>query len=94
MKKYINTIMSKAINIAEKAKAKLNQVAIKWQIFIAQNKAILSDSRGEAYLDLVIKILLCVVLGALLLAGLYALFGNVVMPKLEKAINDMFNFKG
>ena len=36
--------------------------------------------------------LLAVVLGALLLAGLYALFGDVVMPTLTQRIQDMFNY--
>ena len=35
-----------------------------------------------------------VVLGALLLAGLYALFGDVVMPTLNQRIKDMFNYAG
>lgn len=42
----------------------------------------------------VIKILLCVVLGALLLAGLYALFGDLVMPTLTRRIQEMFNYAG
>ena len=33
-------------------------------------------------------------LGALLLAGLYALFGDVVMPTLNQRIKDMFNYAG
>lgn len=41
-----------------------------------------------------IKILIAVVLGALLLAGLYALFGDVVMPTLVKRIKEMFNYAG
>ena len=41
-----------------------------------------------------IKILIAVVLGALLLAGLYALFGDLVMPTLTRRIQDMFNYAG
>jgi hypothetical protein len=41
-----------------------------------------------------IKILIAVVLGALLLAGLYALFGDVVMPTLKQRIQEMFNYAG
>ena len=41
-----------------------------------------------------VKILIAVVLGALLLAGLYALFGDVVMPTLEQRIRNMFNYAG
>ena len=35
-----------------------------------------------------------ILLGALLLAGLYALFGDVVMPTLNQRIKDMFNYAG
>ena len=41
-----------------------------------------------------IKILFSVVIGALLLAGLYALFGDVILPTLTQRIKDMFNFAG
>ena len=41
-----------------------------------------------------IKILIAVVIGALLLAGLYALFGETVLPTLKKRIQDMFNYGG
>ncbi len=61
--------------------------AIKVQIALSNNK-------GEGYIDTAVKILIAVVLGALLLAGLYALFGNVVMPTLTKRIQDMFNYAG
>ena len=49
---------------------------------------------GEGYNDTAVKILIAVVLGALLLAGLYALFGDVVMPTLNKRITEMFNYAG
>ena len=49
---------------------------------------------GEGYIDTAVKILIAVVLGALLLAGLYALFGDVVMPTLNKRITEMFNYAG
>jgi len=41
-----------------------------------------------------LKILISVVIGALLLAGLYALFGDVILPTLEERIIDMFDFAG
>jgi len=57
-------------------------------------KVAVSNNRGEGYIDTAVKILIAVVLGALLLAGLYALFGEVVMPTLEERINEMFNYAG
>jgi len=63
------------------------------------NKAIaarvaISNNRGEGYIDTAVKILIAVVLGALLLAGLYLLFGEVVMPTLNQKIKEMFNYAG
>jgi len=57
-------------------------------------RCILSGSRGEGYIDTAIKILIAVVLGALLLAGLYALFGETVLPTLTQKIKEMFNYGG
>lgn len=53
-----------------------------------------SNNRGEGYIDTAVKILIAVVLGALLLAGLYLLFGEVVMPTLNEKIKEMFNYAG
>lgn len=55
---------------------------------------LMKDTRGENYVDTAVKILIAVVLGALLLAGLYALFGDVVMPTLTQRIQEMFNYAG
>ena len=60
----------------------------------AHLSAPLCNTRGEGYIDTAVKILIAVVLGALLLAGLYALFGDVVMPTLNKRITEMFNYAG
>ncbi len=57
-------------------------------------KSAISNNRGEGYIDTAVKILISVVLGALLLAGLYMLFGDVVMPTLNERITDMFNYAG
>lgn len=54
----------------------------------------MQDQTGENYVDVGVKILIAVVIGALLLAGLYALFGDVVMPTLEQRITEMFNYAG
>jgi hypothetical protein len=53
---------------------------------------LLHSQRGEGFVDTAIKILMAVVIGALLLAGLYALFGEQVLPILKQRIIDMFNY--
>lgn len=54
----------------------------------------LCEQRGEGYVDTAIKILIAVVLGALLLAGLYALFNDTVLPTLVRRVQEMFNYAG
>lgn len=39
-------------------------------------QSVLSSREAEGFVDTAIKILMAVVIGALILAGLYALFGN------------------
>ncbi len=73
---------------------KLNKLAVKLIILKQNFKRTLASNSGEGYLDTVIKLLIAIVLGALLLAGLYALFNDVVMPRLEKEVTDMFDYKG
>lgn len=55
---------------------------------------LMRDKKGENYVDTAVKILIAVVLGALLLARLYALFGDVVMPTLTQRVQEMFNYAG
>lgn len=57
-------------------------------------KNVLANNSGEGYVDTAVKILMAVVIGALVLAGLYALFGDTVMPTLTRKIQEMFNYNG
>lgn len=54
----------------------------------------LKEKSGENYVDTGVKILIAVVLGALLLAGLYTLFNTTIMPTLTQRITEMFNYTG
>lgn len=60
----------------------------------AKIKAVLQGNSGENFVESALKILIAVVIGALLLAGLYALFGDVVMPLLTQKVKDLFNYAG
>lgn len=52
------------------------------------------SNSAEGFVDTAIKILIAVVIGALILAGLYALFGNTILPTLTQRIKEMFNYAG
>ena len=60
----------------------------------APARPVLAGNQGEGYVDTAVKILMAVVIGALVLAGLYALFGDTVMPTLTRRIQEMFNYAG
>lgn len=74
-------------NMMKKAAQNVKAVAVRAGM-------LMKDTKDENYVDTAVKILIAVVLGALLLAGLYALFGDVVMPTLTQRIQDMFNYAG
>ena len=67
----------------EKVQAKMIQAVI-----------LLTAKKGENFVDSGVKILIAVVIGALLLGGLYALFGDTIMPTVTQKVKDMFSFKG
>ena len=58
-------------------------------IIAAQNR--LANKSAEAYVDSGVKILIAVVIGALLLAGLVWLFNEVILPRVSEEVDDMFN---
>ena len=72
----------------------LKKIKEKFNSACARVTVAVSNVKAEGYVDSGVKILIAVVIGALLLAGLYALFGDVIMPTVEDKITDLFNFKG
>ena len=74
-------------NFFKNAKAKIQAKAVRAAVLV-------QAKRGENFVDSGIKILIAVVIGALLLAGLYALFGETIMPTVTEKVKEMFNFKG
>ena len=69
------------------AKEKAVRKAIQAQVAI-ENK------RAEGYVDTGVKILIAVVIGALLLAGLYALFNSTIMPTVTTKVKSLCNYSG
>ena len=57
-------------------------------------KATVETKKAEGYVDSGVKILIAVVIGALLLAGLYALFNTTIMPTVTTKVTELFNFNG
>lgn len=83
----MKNIMNKVRSLSVKASTTAMQVKSKIYSKLVQNS-------GEGFVDTAIKILMAVVIGVLVLAGLYALFGDVVLPTLTERITDMFDYQG
>jgi len=70
--------------------AKTNEAYIAGATLCRKAKSRIFNNRGEGYIDTAIKIIICVVVGALVLAGLVALWNLVIMPRLNREVTDMF----
>ena len=57
-------------------------------------KDAIGNIRAEGYVDSGVKILIAVVIGALLLAGLYTLFNTTIMPSVTNKITELFSYAG
>lgn len=71
---------------------KMNRVRFRANELMNRSKVVLLDQRGEGTVSQAITILTAVVLGSLLLMGLYKLIGDVVLPELQERIMEMFNY--
>ena len=84
IKSFVKGVCSKAKSAYENTEAKIKAKVIKLLVGI----------RAEAYVDTGVKILIAVVVGALLLGGLYALFNTTIMPTVTQKIQELFNYAG
>lgn len=71
----------------KKIRSKVNSAIVSAKCAIASKKA-------EGYVDSGVKILIAVVIGALLLAGLYTLFNSTIMPTVTSKVQGLFNYAG
>ncbi len=72
----------------------ITNIRNKFQSAAARTVVAISNIKAEGYVDSGVKILIAVVIGALLLAGLYALFNGTIMPTVTAKIRELFNYKG
>ena len=72
----------------------LKKIKEKFNSVCARVVVAVSNCKAEGYVDSGVKILIAVVIGALLLAGLYTLFSGTIMPSVTTKIQSLFNYKG
>lgn len=91
MKKFIKKITHTAKSTVTRVKtAAANSVSA----VHAFNRRAVCGNAGEGYIDTAVKVLIAVVLGALVLAGLYAILNDTVMPTVTQKITEMFSYNG
>lgn len=61
---------------------------------VTQTRVALASAVGEGYVDSGVKIIIAVVVGGVILAGLYALFKTTILPTLNTKITGMFGYTG
>ena len=84
VKSFLGKVISKAENKIETAMAGMYARAL----------TVLDGTVAEAYVDTGVKILIAVVIGALLLTRLYALFNDTIMPSVTEKVEGLFDYAG
>ena len=70
------------------------KIANKVKSVVSTAKVAVMSHKAEGYVDSGVKILIAVVIGALLLGGLYQLFNGTIMPTVTTKITELFNYAG
>ena len=94
-KKEVKFMFNKISEVATKVANKVKDFCSSKQTEVmAKAHAVLDGTVAEAYVDTGVKILIAVVIGALILGGLYALFNTTIMPTVTSKITALFNYSG
>ena len=72
----------------------INSIKNKFNKAVASAKTAVASTSGEGYIDTGVKIIIGVVIGGVILAGLYALFNSTIIPTLTSKIQGMFSYSG
>ena len=80
--------------LIQKATSAVSRIVNKATSSFVLARTTLANARAEGYVDSGVKILIAVIIGALLLAGLYTLFSTTIMPTVTQKIIELFNYKG
>ena len=68
-----------------------NKISDKARSIAIKAKSVIENTTAEGYVDTGVNIIIGVVVGAVILAGMYALFNGVILPRLNTEIQNMFN---
>lgn len=87
MRNFFKKAESKVMGAYIGAKCKVQELG-------ARAKDAVMNREGQGTLDVAITVLISIVLGALILGGLYLIVNSTVLPTITQKIKDMFNYKG
>ena len=99
MKNKMSAMKNKARSLWNRIKyAVMSLPAVHVGVFVpvsaSRMKLAVANRRAEGFIDTAVKVLMAVVIGALVLAGLYMLFKDTILPELTRRIQEMFNYNG
>ena len=72
----------------------INSIKNKCNSAIISARTAIESTSGEGYIDTGVKIIIGVVIGGVILAGLYTLFNTTIIPTLTTKITQMFSYSG
>ena len=72
----------------------INTIKSKCNHAIISARTAIESRTGEGYIDTGVKIIIGVVIGGVILAGLYTLFNSTIIPTLTTKITGMFSYSG
>ena len=72
----------------------INTIKSNFRKSVTTVQSVIAEKRAEGYIDTAVKIIIGVVIGGVLLAGLYTLFNTTVIPTLTTKIGQMFSYTG
>ena len=61
---------------------------------IVNVQATIESKKAEGYVDTAVKIIIAVVVGGVILAGLYTLFNGTIIPTVTTELDGMFDYSG
>lgn len=80
------------IIVLKKLKTSITNFKRKLNKTLKKSRTIIKDKSGQGTLDTAISVLISIVLGALILGGLYLLLQGTVLPTITRKITEIFNY--
>lgn len=97
MKRLVNKVkntVSKVKNIFKKVEQKAIDFLVAEMIAFQNIVLYVKTNGAEGYVDSGVRMLISIVIGGLLLALLYALFKDTIMPTITTKVVELFSYAG